>query len=48
MSASQHLELESTATSTATATAGRGERDGIGGERGWPLYFKRVAEIAGS
>ena len=48
MSCAQPSELESTATSTATVTAGRGERDGVEGERGWPLYLKRFAEIAGS
>ena len=26
----------------------RGERDGIEGERGWPLYLQRFAEMAGS
>jgi hypothetical protein len=26
----------------------RGERDGVEGEGGWPLYLKRFAEIAGS
>ena len=46
MSAAQALELESTATSTAplagaSATASRAKR-------GWSLYLKRFAEIAGS